>query len=118
MRGVKLFLGASLTVVLIPWAIWTVLWLMVMFGPRVPSEFERQHDGLREGMTVEEVRVVLGAETRESTEDEIGFRDLDGTIKPVVRGERVLVWERDAGVVRVGFTGGVLRSKHYFEYDL
>ncbi|MBN9518459.1 hypothetical protein J0H58_08070 [bacterium] len=114
----KSFLGASLALVLIPWANWTVLALLVFHGPRIPSALELQHDGLREGMTIEEVRAVLGPETRESTESVFGFRNHDGTIAPVVRGEQVLVWERDGRFVHAGFTGGVLRAKHYFEYDL
>lgn len=118
MRAVAWFCGAALALVVIPAAGWAALWLLFMFGPRIPSDLERRYDGLREGMTVEDVRARLGAETRESNEDEVGFRARDGTIQPVVRGDRVLVWDREAGVVRVGFTGGVLRSKDYFEYEL
>jgi hypothetical protein len=117
MRGVWWFLGTPIALVSVPWATWTVLWLMTFYGPRIPSDLERRCDRLRPGMTAVEVRGVLGAETRETTERECTGHG-EGGLVPCACGERVLVWERDGRFVRVGFSDGVLLSKDFVEYDL
>ena len=85
--------------------------------PRVPSEFQRNYDRIENGMTVDEVRRMLGAETEESREDacQIGT---EGGVKNAVHGERVLVWERSPQIIRVGFDKDRVVSKYFFEYDL
>lgn len=86
--------------------------LLFAYGPHWPSSFERTHRRIADGMTVEEVRAILGPESAEAGEGGLQLSTSRGVVN-AVRGERVLVWERGNEEVRVGFDGGRVVSKYY-----
>jgi hypothetical protein len=87
--------------------------------PRWETEFERKYHRVEDGMTLEEVRGILGAESAEAKEGDCQI-NLGGRVVSGVHGERVLVWEgkENGQFIRVGFDRGRVVSKYYFEYDL
>jgi hypothetical protein len=91
------------------------VYAFLLFGPRIA--FENGYHRIEDGMSVEEVRQTLGAETRESTQDERWTGGGMG-VRRAVHGDRVLVWEKDGQFIWVGFVGDRVVSKHFFEYDL
>ena len=94
-----------------------VAFLAFVYLPRTPTAFEDDFNRVQDGMTVEEVRGILGIETRETNEGECQV-SRDGRLQNVVHGERVLVWESEGQFIRVGFVKDRAVAKHYFEYDL
>ncbi len=111
------FIGIALASVLIPTALWIAAFLMYAYGPRIPSKFEQQYDQVREGMTIEEVRAILGPETREVSESALQIHDGD-RVRNAVFGDRVLVWGKHEEYAHIGFTAGVLVSKYRVKHDL
>ncbi|MBX9581934.1 MAG: hypothetical protein K2X87_16640 [Gemmataceae bacterium] len=111
-RARRRFVGslslATAAVVLAP----LVLFLLFAYGPRWPSAFERKYDRVADGMTIEEVRAVLGPESEESSANGLQLSTSNGVVN-AVRGERVLVWVLGNEEIRVGFDRGRVVSKHY-----
>jgi hypothetical protein len=115
-RIIRIFLLATVVgALLVPLAAFALF----AWGPRWETDFERRYQRINTGMTVEEVRGVLGPESAEGNESDCQV-NRGGRVVNAVHGERVLVWEGKVNgqLVRVGFDRDRVVSKHYFEYDL
>lgn len=93
------------------------LFAFAMFGPRFPTDFESRYHKIQNGMSLADVRSVLGNEADEFTEGPT-TPDGKGGQQKLVHGTRILYWEGAGQFIWVGITNDRAVSKHFFEYDL
>ena len=79
--------------------------VLSLLGHGGRTDFERGFDRVRVGMTVEEVRAILGPESKEGVPPPV-LRAVDGGRHPTAEADRLAVWERDRRTIGVWFARG------------
>jgi hypothetical protein len=89
---------------------WTLFFVNMAIINHV--NFPKRYDRIAEGMTVQEVELLLGPGAPVVREDVP--RDLDDPAEPVVDGETLLLWARGKQRIVVAFTKGRVVDHHYW----
>jgi hypothetical protein len=111
MRGTRVVILGSLALGIVP-----LLVLIFLHGPHWESRFERTYHGIREGMTEDEVRQVVGFNGSVQTSVP-GFRRDGGGTVGFVTGATVVLWEKDGEQIWVGFDQGRVVSKFFHDLN-
>jgi|SRR5581483_7123174 len=112
MRAVRVLVLASLATAALP----LLMFLLFAYGPRWESGFERRYHRIQEGMTVDEVRQVIGFDGAVQTSVPGLWRGGGGT-NPFVTGATVVLWEKDGEQIWVGFDHDRVVSKYYHDLN-
>jgi hypothetical protein len=111
MRGTRVVILGSLALGSVP-----LLVLIFLHGPHWESRFERKYHGIREGMTEDEVRQVIGFDGTDQTSAPGYWCERGGTT-PFVTGATVVLWEKDGEQIWVGFDEGRVVSKYFHDLN-
>jgi hypothetical protein len=108
MRAVRILIFGSLAAACMPF----LLFLAWAYGPRWESGFERKYQRIQDGMTLDEVRQVIGFDGEVQTSVPMWQ-----TGDPFVRGEQVFEWEKNGEQIWVGFDQGRVVSRYFHDLN-
>lgn len=100
--------------VLVPLLTPLALFVLFAYAPRAGSDFERRYRHIATGMTAAEVRRIVRFDGARQTSIP-GLWQKDGRTVPFVRGEVILLWEKDGEEIWIGFEQDRVVSKYFHD---